>query len=371
MQQPRRILSILGTRPEAIKMAPVVHALEAAAWAESRVLTTGQHRELVDDQLSFFGVTADIALDVVKPGQDLPALTAAMLPALDEALRAEHPALVLAQGDTTTVLAAALACHYRRVPFGHVEAGLRTGDLAAPFPEEANRVVADRLSALAFAPTERAKQQLRREGRTKGVYVTGNPVVDALLWTRARLPQSTDAARTRRRLLVTTHRRESVGEGLRGILDATAQLASRGDVEVLIPVHPNPSVAAAVRGRLTDVEGVTLTPPLSYPEMVSQLDQCHVVLTDSGGVQEEAPSFGKPVLVLRDVTERVEGIEAGTAKLVGTSPQAIVSAATALLDDDEAYAAMAKADNPYGDGAAASRIVARCQSFLDDAQPHA
>ncbi|MAD34207.1 MAG: UDP-N-acetylglucosamine 2-epimerase (non-hydrolyzing) [Planctomycetes bacterium] len=363
-----RILSVIGTRPEAIKMAPVVHALDAAPWAESRVLTTGQHRDMVDDQLAFFGVTTDLALDVMKPGQDLTSLTAAILPALDDALRSVQPALVLAQGDTTTVLAAALACYYRRVPFGHVEAGLRTGDLTAPFPEEANRVVADRLAALAFAPTERAEQQLRSEGRTEGVYVTGNTVVDALVWTRARLPRSEGDPQARRRLLVTTHRRESVGDGIRGILEATAQLAARGDVEVLLPVHPNPAVAAAVRERLAGVDGVTLTPPLSYPEMVLQLDRCHIVLTDSGGVQEEAPSLGKPVLVLRDVTERVEGVEAGTAKLVGTAPRAIVDAANALLDDDDAYAAMAKISNPYGDGAAAPRIVARCRSFLD-AQP--
>jgi UDP-N-acetylglucosamine 2-epimerase (non-hydrolysing) len=365
-----RILSVIGTRPEAIKMAPVVHALDAARWAESRVLITGQHRDLVDDQLAFFGVTPDLDLDVMRPGQSLAELTAALLPALDDALRSEAPDLVLAQGDTTTVLTTALACCYRRIPFGHVEAGLRTGDLTAPFPEEANRVVADQLAALSFAPTEGAAEHLRREGRTSGVHVTGNPVVDALLWARERISRDGDAAdAARRRVLVTTHRRENLGDGLQGILDAVATLAERGDVEVLLPVHPNPAVEAAVRGRLAGVDAVTLTPPLSYPDMIRELDRCHLVLTDSGGIQEEAPSLGKPVLVMRHVTERTEGVEAGTAKLVGTEPATIVAAAATLLDDADAYAAMSQAQNPYGDGAAAPRIVAHCRAFLEATSP--
>ena len=370
MPHSHRILSVIGTRPEAIKMAPVVHAIDAASWAEGRVLITGQHRDLVDDQLAFFGLTPDLDLDVMRPGQSLAELTAALLPALDDALRSEAPDLVLAQGDTTTVLTTALACCYRRIPFGHVEAGLRTGDLTAPFPEEANRVVADQLAALSFAPTEGAAEHLRREGRTSGVHVTGNPVVDALLWARERISREGDAAdAARRRVLVTTHRRENLGDGLQGILDAIATLAGRGDVEVLLPVHPNPAVEAAVRGRLAGVDAVTLTPPLSYPDMIRELDRCHLVLTDSGGIQEEAPSLGKPVLVMRHVTERTEGVEAGTAKLVGTEPATIVAAAATLLDDADAYAAMSQAQNPYGDGAAAPRIVAHCRAFLEAPSP--
>lgn len=347
-------------------MAPVIHALEAARWAESRVVTTGQHGDLVDDPLAFFGVTPNVKLDAMRPGQGLAALTAALLPALDETLRAEQPDLVLAQGDTTTVLAAALACCFRRIPFGHVEAGLRTGDLTAPFPEEANRVVADQLATLYFAPTQRAAEQLRREGKTNHVYVTGNPVVDALLWTRDRVRDDEARREDRRRVLVTTHRRENIGDGLKGVVDAVRALAARGDVEVVLPVHPNPEVEAAVRGGLTGADAVTLTPPMSYPEMVRQLDRCHLVLTDSGGVQEEAPSLGKPVLVMREVTERVEGIEAGSAKLVGTNPSTIIAATNALLDDDDAYQAMANVNNPYGDGDAAARIAARCHAYLED-----
>jgi len=364
VSQRKRILSVVGTRPEAIKMAPVVRALRAAPWADARLLTTGQHQELLDAQLAFFDVAPDRALDVMRPGQALAALTAALLEALDDALTAERPDLVLAQGDTTTVLATALACCYRRVPFGHVEAGLRTGDLNAPFPEEANRVVADQLAALFFAPTQQAAERLRREGRTDGVFVTGNPVVDALLWARARLRPAA-AAGDRRLVLVTTHRRENIGAGLAGILEGIRRVAARGDVELLLPVHPNPEVHAAVHRELSAVDRVTLAAPLDYADMVRALDRCHLVLTDSGGLQEEAPALDKPVLVLRDVTERPEGVAAGAARLVGTDPATIAAATAELLDDPAAYRAMSSSRSPYGDGHAAERIVACCRDFLE------
>ncbi len=361
--QPKRILSVIGTRPEAIKMAPVVRALRAAPWADARVLTTGQHRELLDAQLSFFEITPDRALDVMRPGQDLSSLTAALLPALDEAVAAEQPDLVLAQGDTTTVLTTALACCYREVPFGHIEAGLRTGDLSAPFPEEANRVVADRLAALCFAPTQRAADNLHREGITEQVFVTGNTVIDALLWTREQLNAPATPS-PRPRVLVTTHRRESIGDGLAGILEGLRRVASRGDVDLLLPVHPNPSVRDVVHREVSGVDAIELTQPLDYPDMVRALEACQLVLTDSGGLQEEAPALGKPVLVLRDVTERPEGVEAGAARLVGTDPTAIAAAVSELLDDEDAYREMSTVRNPFGDGRAADKVAAHCRAFL-------
>ncbi len=346
-------------------MAPVVRALCRSSWADARLLTTGQHKELLDAQLEFFGITPDRALDVMRPGQGLAALTSALLPALDAALAAERPDLVLAQGDTTTVLATALACCYRRVPFGHVEAGLRTGDLCAPFPEEANRLVADRLAALYFAPTEQAADNLRREGITEQVFVTGNPVIDALLWATERIGGDEAPDPGKRRVLVTTHRRENFGDGLAGILEAVRRLAARGDVELVLPVHPNPEVCDAVRRALGDLDAVTLPDALDYRDMVRELRRCHLVLTDSGGLQEEAPALGRPVLVLREVTERPEGVAAGTARLVGTEPEAIVTAVGELLEDEAAYRAMSTASNPYGDGRAADRIAAHCRAFLD------
>ncbi|MEZ6037804.1 MAG: UDP-N-acetylglucosamine 2-epimerase (non-hydrolyzing) [Planctomycetota bacterium] len=359
-----RILIVIGTRPEAIKMAPVVHALRDAGQAEVRVVVTAQHRELLDDQLTFFGIAPDRDLDAMRQGQDLTALTATLLRGLDEALVAERPALVLAQGDTTTVLATAIACFHRRIPFGHVEAGLRTGDLAAPFPEEMNRALADRVATLRFAPTEAAAAQLRGESITGHVLVTGNTVIDALLWTRARSGAESAATSGKRRLLVTVHRRESFGAPLASICAAVRQLADRGDVEVLLPVHPNPEVQRVVTAALGAHPAIRLEPPLGYQQMVDALAACHLVLTDSGGLQEEAPALGKPVLVLRDTTERPEGVAAGVARLVGTDPASIVAAATRLLDDPDAHAAMARVANPYGDGRAAPRIAAACLGFL-------
>jgi UDP-N-acetylglucosamine 2-epimerase (non-hydrolysing) len=356
----RRVLVVVGTRPEAVKLAPVVHALRRSSSLRCRVLATAQHRELLDRTLAFFGIVADVDLDLMRPGQGLADLTARALAALDPVLAAEAPDLVLAQGDTTTVLATALAAFYRRLPFAHVEAGLRTGDLAQPFPEEANRVLVARLARLHFAPTERAAANLHREGiDAAAVHVVGNTAVDAVLWTAARVDARAFAPADGRRLvLVTAHRRESLGEPLVELCRAIAALADRGDVEVLFPVHPNPRVRATVHGVLAARRHVRLCDPLGYPEMVAAMQASTLILTDSGGVQEEAPSLGRPVLVLRNVTERPEGVAAGAARLVGTSRDAIVAAAGALLDDAAAYAAMARVRNPYGDGASADAIAA-------------
>jgi UDP-N-acetylglucosamine 2-epimerase (non-hydrolysing) len=351
---------VIGTRPEAIKMAPVVRALKAAPWADCRVLLTGQHRELVDAMLGFFGIAADIDLDLMRPGQTLIELTARLLGSVADALAREEPAMVLAQGDTTTVLATALACFYQKIPFGHVEAGLRTGRLDAPVPEEGNRVVAGHLSQLHFAPTAHARANLIREGIDPArVVVTGNPVIDALLET-ARLDRDDACATASTRLiLVTAHRRDSFGAPLRRVCRAVAELHRRhADLEFVWPVHPNPSVRPVVEAMLGDLPRVRLCAPLPYDAFVSALKRSTLVLTDSGGVQEEAPALGKPVLVLRRESERPEAIAAGVAKLVGTDPRAIIREADRLLTDPAAYRAMARGASPYGDGHAAERIVA-------------
>lgn len=354
----RRILVLVGTRPEAIKLAPVVLALREAPWADCRVLATAQHRQLLDQTLGFFGIRPDKDLDLMRPDQSLADLTARMLSSLDPVLAAESPDCVLAQGDTTTVMVAALASFYRRIPFAHVEAGLRTGELGRPFPEEGNRTIVARLAALHFAPTATARQNLLREGvPTANVHVVGNPVVDALLWTAARV----DATRFRpepgqKLVLATAHRRESFGAPLAQICQALRTLADRPDVAVLFPVHPNPQVKPVVERLLGDHPRIRLCEPLAYPDMVAAMLACTLILTDSGGVQEEAPSLGRPVLVLREETERPEGIAAGKARLVGTDAPAIVRAATALLDAP-AGRAMAPGPNPYGDGRSAAAIV--------------
>ncbi len=340
-------------------MAPVVHALREEGDVDVRVVVTAQHRALLDRILAFFDVPVDVDLDLMEPGQTLAGLMGRMLPRLDEVFAREAPEVVMAQGDTSTVLAAAMAAFYRRVPFAHVEAGLRTGDLGSPFPEEMNRVVAGRLAAWHFAPTEAARANLLREGVDPArVVVTGNTVVDALLWARERVDVSAFAPVGGRRLvLVTAHRRENFGAPMAEVCQAVRELAARGDVEVVFPVHPNPQVREVVERVLAGVEHVRLVAPLDYPEFVAAMQASHLILTDSGGVQEEAPSLGKPVLVLRESTERPEGVAAGTARVVGTSRTAIVTAATALLDDPRAYASMAHSQNPYGDGRAAVRMV--------------
>ncbi len=361
-----RILSIFGTRPEAIKLAPVIRELERHPQkVRSRVCVTAQHREMLDQVLDLFGIVPDVDLDLMRPNQTPSQVAAAVLEQLDAVLQKERPDWVLVQGDTTTVLAASLAAYHRRVRVGHVEAGLRTRDKWRPFPEEMNRRLADHLSDLHFAPTEQARQNLLREGLPdETIHVTGNPVIDALLeiagrpWEPlaghpfSRLPQD------RRLVLVTAHRRESFGRPLLQICAALRHLARRDDLHLVYPVHRNPNVWEPVHRELGAEPGITLLPPVDYGELVYLLKRCTLVLTDSGGIQEEAPALGKPVLVLRERTERPEGIEAGVARLVGTDPQRIVAEAGRLLDDPQAYEAMARAVNPYGDGHAAERIVA-------------
>lgn len=363
---PQRILVVVGTRPEAVKLAPVVHALRQQPWAAPRVLATAQHRQLLDQIHAFFGIRPDRDLDLMRPDQTLADLTARMVAAMDPVLADEQPALVLAQGDTTTVMVAALCCFYRRIPFGHVEAGLRTFDFDNPFPEEMNRVLVGRMAALHFAPTETSRQNLLREGvPAAAVHTTGNTVIDALLWAAQRVDAAAFAPPAGKKLvLVTAHRRENFGEPFAEVCAALRQLANRPDVHLLYPVHPNPNVRDVALRLLGGHESIRLVDPLDYPAMVAAMRACTLILTDSGGVQEEAPSLGKPVLVLRTTTERPEGVAAGAAMLVGTERERIVAEAARLLDDPAAYRAMANVANPYGDGRAAARIVELCGRFL-------
>lgn len=357
----RTVLCVVGTRPEAIKMAPVVLGLKREPWAKVRVLATAQHREMLDQVLELFGIRPDVDLNVMESDQKLPELTARLITALDHSLEREHPDVVLAQGDTTTVLATALACFYRRVPFGHVEAGLRTLDMDYPFPEEMNRTLAGRLASLHFAPTETSKDNLLREGiPSSRIHVTGNTVIDALLQVAAKdIPVPVELDPGKRLILVTAHRRENFGPPLLDICRALRTLADHyEDVQILYPVHLNPNVSRVVHRELGDHPRVTLCPPLDYGPFVTAMKRSTLILTDSGGVQEEAPALGKPVLVLRAETERPEAVAEGVVKLVGPAYEAIVSEARRLLDEPAAYAAMAKGASPYGDGKAAERIVA-------------
>ena len=361
-----RVLSVFGTRPEAIKMAPVVRALRAAPERfESHVCVTAQHRTMLDQVLEVFELAADIDLDLMVPGQAPAGIAAGILDRLPPLLRRLRPDLILVQGDTTTTFAAAFAAFLERVPAGHVEAGLRTGDRWQPFPEEMNRLLTTRIAALHFAPTPAARDALLAEGVRPGdVYLTGNTVIDALLQIvradyRFRTPALAGLDPTRRVVLVTTHRRESFGAPLRSICAAIRELADRfPELQWVLPVHPNPEVKGPIEELLCDVSRMHLIPPVDYLEFVHLMRRADLILTDSGGVQEEAPSLGKPVLVLREVTERPEGVAAGTAMVVGTGRARIVAAASELLESPEAYARMANAVNPYGDGHASGRILA-------------
>ncbi len=360
-----QVLSVFGTRPEAVKMAPVVERLQHTPGVASRVCVTAQHREMLDQVLSLFDITPDVDLDLMEPDQSLAELTAAVFHALDRVLREHRPDWVILQGDTTTVMAASLLAYYHRCRVAHVEAGLRTGDKWQPFPEEMNRRVAGAVADLHFAPTPWARNNLLREGvPSKRIVVTGNPVIDALRkiadrpydWSSgplSRLP------RDRRLVLITAHRRENFGEPLENVFEAVRRLArDYGDrVHWVYPVHLNPHVQEPARRLLGEIAEISLFPPLDYLPMVNLLKACALVLTDSGGLQEEGPALGKPVLVLRRVTERPEAVQAGTARLVGTDTETIVRETRRLLDDPEAYAAMAHAVNPFGDGHAAERIV--------------
>lgn len=362
-----RVLLAFGTRPEAVKMAPVVRACRRRDDVlETVVCVTGQHREMLAQVTGYFGIEPDIDLKLMRPDQPLADFTARCLSAFDGVLAERRPDCIVAQGDTTTVMAAALAAFYRRLPFVHVEAGLRTGDLQSPWPEELNRRLAGLTAALHCSPTSRAAEHLLREGAPReAVHVTGNTVVDALLWTVARergrdscWRRKHAALGDRRMVLVTGHRRESFGAGLEQICAAIATLADMfPEVEFVYPVHLNPRVRQPVHRLLAGRRNVHLGEPASYPEFVWLMDRSTLILTDSGGVQEEAPSLGKPVLVLRDTTERPEAVEAGAAVLVGTGACRIVEQAGRLLTDQSAYAARRVSHNPYGDGHAAERIV--------------
>jgi UDP-N-acetylglucosamine 2-epimerase (non-hydrolysing) len=355
-----RVVTILGTRPEVIKLAPVVAELRRNPTIESIVVSTGQHREMLDQMLDQFELATNIDLDVMRREQRLCDLTADLVRGLGEALAALRPDWALVQGDTSTAFCGALASFYEGVAVAHVEAGLRSGDDRAPFPEEANRRLVTRLASLHFCPTAQSAANLLYEGvPEEQVFVTGNTVIDALQWAvrRARLLTPVVPRKRPRRILLTLHRRESHGEAMRGVCVAVRALARRADTEVVFPVHPSPAVQDVVLPELAGVDGVHLCDPLSYLSLVQVLDSCDIVLTDSGGLQEEGPALGKPVLVLRDTTERPEAVEAGVARLVGTKPGAIVNAAAALLDNPVAYDAMAHPENPFGDGHARFHIV--------------
>ena len=365
----KKVMVVFGTRPEAIKMAPVVEALRAKAGIETIVAVTAQHRQMLDQVMNLFGIVPDEDLDVMQPGQTLAALTARILQGMTELIDSRKPDLVLVHGDTSTTLAASLASFYNRVPVGHVEAGLRTGDMYSPWPEEVNRRLTAPLASLHFAPTERSRQNLLAENTPAGsVHVTGNTVIDALLTVVARIESNRSlgtslASRfpfidpSKRLILITGHRRENFGRGFEDICTAIRDIAERGDTQVVYPVHLNPNVQEPVKRILSGTDNIHLIDPLDYLPFVYLMSRSHLIITDSGGVQEEAPSLGKPVLVMRNTTERPEALEAGTVKLVGTDPMRIVAETSSLLDDESAYMAMARAHNPYGDGLASQRIA--------------
>jgi UDP-N-acetylglucosamine 2-epimerase (non-hydrolysing) len=365
---PHRILVVFGTRPEAIKLAPLAHALLADRDFAVRICVTAQHRQMLDQVLALFELRPDVDLDIMTTAQELPGLTAAILTGITRVLRGERPDLMLVHGDTTTTFASSLGAFYEGVPVGHVEAGLRTGNLSAPWPEEANRVLTGVLASLHFAPTQRARRNLEICGIPRStIFVTGNTVVDALLGTRARLDgdpalaERTDRdlpalSTSRHLILVTGHRRESFGQGMRNICEALRLLAAREDVEIVYPVHPNPQVRSVVDEQLSGLPRVHLIAPLEYLSFVRLMSRARVILTDSGGIQEEAPALGVPVLVMRETTERPEAVEAGCVRLVGTAVRAITEGVNQLLDDEASHLRMARAYNPYGDGQASARI---------------
>jgi UDP-N-acetylglucosamine 2-epimerase (non-hydrolysing) len=368
----RRVMLLYGTRPEAIKVAPLIAALRAHPALEPVVAVTGQHREMLDQVHATFGITPRHDLHLMSPGASLAQIAATMLVATSELLRTDRPDLVVVQGDTSSAFAAALASFYERIPLVHLEAGLRTGDNYSPFPEEANRRLTAPLAALHLAPTVTSRRNLESEGIDPAtIAVTGNTVIDALhatLGTPAAFADPAVArvvAGPRRILLVTTHRRESWGDRMAAAMDAVRVIAKqRPDIQVVLPMHLNPVVRRLIEPRLAGLDNVLLTEPLRYDEFAHVLNASHVVLTDSGGVQEEAPSLGKPVLVMRDTTERPEGVHSGTVRLVGTDLHVITEQTLRLFADDEAYAAMAAAVNPYGDGVAAARCVGAIAELL-------
>jgi UDP-N-acetylglucosamine 2-epimerase (non-hydrolysing) len=360
-----KVLLIFGTRPEAIKLCPVLlHLRSRAAEFQVKCCVTAQHREMLDQVLQVFGVRPDYDLDLMQPGQTLARLTARILSALEGVLAAERPDIVLVQGDTTTTFAGALAAFYARIRVGHVEAGLRTGDLTQPFPEELNRVLTTRLSALHFAPTEGAARNLRADNvPAERIVVTGNTGIDAVLQVSERLQSGGISGvelpgldPSRRLLVVTAHRRENHGAPLEAICEAMVRLARRGDVQIVYPVHRNPNVAGPVERLLGGEPSILLCDPFEYVPFVDLMRRAYLLITDSGGIQEEGPSLGKPVLVMREKTERPEAVEAGTVKLVGTDAERIVRETQILLEDRAEFERMSRAHNPYGDGHASERI---------------
>lgn len=370
----KRVLFIFGTRPEAIKLCPVIRYMRTACPAlEAKVCVTAQHRAMLDQVLECFDVRPDYDLDLMTPGHTLAQLTARILSALDPLLGTGEFALAVVQGDTTTTMAGSLAAFYRRIPVAHVEAGLRTGDLAHPFPEEMNRLVAGRLAVLHFAPTQSARRNLLAEGIAGDrIFVTGNSGIDAVLHIAGELgqgrlhPAPWPWIDPRKRLIVVTaHRRESFGGGIGRICDALATLAGRGDVQIVYPVHRNPHVLDPVTQRLEGRDNLVLLEPLDYVSFVDLMRRAYLLITDSGGIQEEAPSFGKPVLVMRERTERPEAVEAGTVKLVGTNSHRIVEEAEYLLENEDEYLRRSRIHNPYGDGHASERITAAIAAHLE------
>jgi len=364
------VLTVFGTRPEAIKMAPVVNALAACPEDfDSKVCVTAQHREMLDQVLDLFQIKPDYDLNLMKPNQDLFQITTNVLMGMKEVLEKEKPGIVLVHGDTTTTMATSLACFYLKIPVGHVEAGLRTWDKYYPFPEEINRVVTDSIATLFFAPTEGSQNNLLKCGaKPDQIFLTGNTVIDALFYTlhkpnrNGHLPITLDD--NKRLILVTVHRRENFGEPMAEICQALKEIVeNHPDVEMVIPVHPNPNVRNIVHQTLGDRAGIHLIDPLDYEPFCRLMERANLILTDSGGIQEEAPSLSKPVLVLRDETERPEAVDMGTVKLIGPHYERILSEATKLLNDSSAYQAMAKASNPYGDGQASERILQALREF--------
>ncbi len=363
------ILVAFGTRPEAIKLFPVIHELRQDRDFEVTVCVTAQHREMLDQVLDVARIRPDVDLDIMRPNQTLPQITSRILSSFDEVLAKYTPDRVIVQGDTTTAMAAALSSYYRKIPVDHVEAGLRSGNIYSPFPEEVNRKMVGSIASLHFAPTARAAEALIRENvPVDRVFVTGNTVIDALLETKMRISEFSDLRKkidaqlprpgdNRKVILVTAHRRENFDGGIQEIATAILRLAERDDTLVVFPVHPNPNVSGPMRTLLGNHPNIRLLPPLEYVPFVHLLSRCHFVMTDSGGVQEEAPALGKPVLVMRNTTERPEGIDAGTALLVGTSSERIFGEAVRLLDDRRHYQQMSRAHNPFGDGKASRRIV--------------
>jgi UDP-N-acetylglucosamine 2-epimerase (non-hydrolysing) len=362
-------MTVFGTRPEAIKLGPIVKALEAAPGIDLTICTTGQHREMLQQVLDVFEIKSDVDLAVMSPGQSLTDITSRVLDRLSPLLTERPTDWLLVQGDTTTAFAAGLAAFYAKIPVAHVEAGLRSGDIYQPFPEEVNRKMVSVFAALHLAPTEEARNNLLKEGVDPSlIKVTGNSVIDALLYFQDRIKSDRDLSQQferqfefldpgRRLILVTGHRRENFDGGIDRMCGALLEIADRGDVEIVYPVHPNPKVRGPVGELLADQKGIHLLDPLDYLPFVYLMDRAEIILTDSGGIQEEAPALGKPVLVTRETTERPEGVAAGTAKLVGTDRALIVSELSRLLDDGDAYNAMSLAHNPYGDGKTSARIV--------------